>query len=95
MGGSAVSSGTDLSVDAGIGEDIKREGLRDTPKVYAILTSRERSVLGKSCDHRSHSTCSHVIRSLQHSVWRKHGWMHHLDTERLPKGDSLPQDGRA
>ncbi len=61
MGGSAVSSGTDLSVDvlsepgtdvdlyklqqavqtliAGIGEDIKREGLRDTPKVYAIFTS--------------------------------------------------------
>ena len=60
MGGSAVSSGTDLSVDVyepsadtdlletqtrlqeavrtlitGIGEDVKRDGLRDTPKVMS------------------------------------------------------------
>ena len=56
MGGSAVSSGTDVSVDvietftdspvsperlqeavqaliAGVGEDVSRDGLRDTPKV--------------------------------------------------------------
>ena len=62
MGGSAVSSGTDLSVDVyeaghdvdlletqnrlqqavqtlitGIGEDLQRDGLRDTPKVMPIL----------------------------------------------------------
>lgn len=61
MGGSAVSSGTDLSVDVyepghdvdlletqirlqqavqtlitGIGEDLKRDGLRDTPKVISF-----------------------------------------------------------
>ena len=64
MGGSAVSSGTDLSVDVyepsadtdlletqtrlqeavrtlitGIGEDVKRDGLRDTPKVTSIPPS--------------------------------------------------------
>ena len=68
MGGSALSSGTDLSADAsescldqqspvsaserlanledavrsiilGIGEDVSREGLRDTPKVNSVRTS--------------------------------------------------------
>lgn len=66
MGGSAVSSGTDLSVDVyepgseldlietqnrlqeavqilitGIGEDVKRDGLRDTPKVRQFCLLRE------------------------------------------------------
>lgn len=59
MGGSAISSGTDISADAiegcdpavnlerlqdavqaliaGVGEDVNRDGLRDTPKVRAAM----------------------------------------------------------
>ena len=72
MGGSAVSSGTDLSVDVyepstdvdlletqaklqqavqtlitGIGEDLHREGLRDTPKVGSARILWERLILCK------------------------------------------------
>lgn len=72
MGGSAVSSGTDLSADvyepgtdvdllesqnklqvavqtliAGIGEDLQRDGLRDTPKVGATCVVESIPILGK------------------------------------------------
>ena len=71
MGGSAVSSGTDLSADvyepgtddlletqaklqvavqtliAGIGEDLQRDGLRDTPKVGAGCIVGRAPILGK------------------------------------------------
>ena len=71
MGGSAVSSGTDLSADvyepgtddlletqaklqvavqtliAGIGEDLQRDGLRDTPKVGADCIVGRVPILGK------------------------------------------------
>ena len=109
MGGSAVSSGTDLSADvyepgtdvdlletqaklqvavqtliAGIGEDLQRDGLRDTPKVDAFFLGRPFT------RQATHILFSLVTCHLQCSVWQKHGWMRLLGTERLLKGGLFP-----
>ena len=111
MGGSAVSSGTDLSVDVyepgtdvdlletqaklqvavqtlitGIGEDLQRDGLRDTPKVGSGCIVGSVPILGKPYK----SPQLNDILSSQCSVWQKHGWMHLLGTGRLLKGELSP-----